>query len=213
MRFSLHELSLQPAPIAVETADFCHGTLPIAQTFPSTVSEHCPGKCRTGPFGVGSRTTAMADHISAGQVEAWLDDRVVRDVERTAEEAAEFSIQLRLSHIPLNVIKEDAWGPLRIVGRAAFDTERTAAVVENPEQRQELLSRIGPVFVATPGFYTFLDEEETSTEFPNVDSIQFEHRLYPDDASQQELMSGLMAIATAIKYVQNTVAAIYRCEE
>ncbi|MDL5361895.1 hypothetical protein [Halalkalicoccus sp. NIPERK01] len=154
----------------------------------------------------------MVDDISAEQVEKWLDDRVVRDVERTTENAAEFSVQCRLSHIPLNVIKEDTWGPLRIVGRAAFDTERTAAVIADPEQRYELLARIGPVFAATPGFYTFLDEEETSTEFPNVDSIQFEHRVYSDGASQQELMGGLMAIATAIKYVQNTVAAIRRRE-
>lgn len=152
----------------------------------------------------------MVDHISADQVEKWLDDRVVQDVERTTENAADFSIQCRLSHIPLNIIKEDTWGPLRVVGRAAFDTERTAAIIENPDQRRELLSRIGPVFAATPGFYTFLDEEETSTEFPNVDSVQFEHRIYSDGASQQELMSGLMAIATGIKYIQNVVAAIHR---
>lgn len=152
----------------------------------------------------------MVDHISADQVERWLDDRVVQEIERTAENAAEFSIRFRLSHIPLNVIKEDTWGPLRIVGRAAFDTERTAAVIADPDQRRELLARVGPVFAATPGFYTFLDAEESSTNFPNVDSIQFEHRLYPDGASQQELMSGLMAIATAIKYVQNVVAAIHR---
>lgn len=152
----------------------------------------------------------MVDDISADQVEKWLDDRVVRDVERTTEKEAEFSVQCRLSHIPLNVIKEDTWGPLRIVGRAAFDTERTAAVIENPDQRRELLERIGPIFVGIPGFYTFLDEEQSSTEFPNVDSIQFEHRIYSDGASQQELMSGLMALATAIKYIQNTVAAIRR---
>ncbi len=152
----------------------------------------------------------MIDHVSADQVEKWLDERVVQDVKRTTEEAAEFSIQCRLSHIPLNVIKEDTWGPLRVVGRAAFDTERTAAVIENPDQRRELLARIGPVFAATPGFYTFLDEAESATEFPNLDSIQFEHRIYSDGASQQELMSGLMAIATAIKYVQNVVAAIRR---
>lgn len=152
----------------------------------------------------------MVDDISADQVEKWLDDRVVQDVERTTEKEAEFSVQCRLSHIPLNVIKEDTWGPLRIVGRAAFDTERTAAVIENPDQRRELLERIGPIFVGIPGFYTFLDEEQSSTEFPNVDSIQFEHRIYSDGASQQELMSGLMALATAIKYIQNTVAAIRR---
>lgn len=154
----------------------------------------------------------MVDDITAEQVEKWLDDRVVQDVERTTDNEASFSVQCRLSHIPLNVIKEDTWGPLRVVGRAAFDTERTAAVIADPDQRYELLARIGPVFAATPGFYTFLDEEGSSTEFPNLDSIQFEHRIYADGASQQELMSGLMSVATAIKYIQNTVAAIRRQE-
>lgn len=148
----------------------------------------------------------MVDHLSVEQVEAWLDEKVVRDVDRVSEGESEFNVQLRLSRLPLHVIKEDTWGPLRLVGKNAFDTDRTAAIIEDDERRRELLARIGPVLAATPGFYTFLDADGTVCEFASVHYIQFEHRLYPDGASQQALMSGLMDLATAMRYVQNAVA-------
>lgn len=148
----------------------------------------------------------MVDHLSVKQVEAWLDEKVVRDVDRVSEGESEFNVQLRLSRLPLHVIKEDTWGPLRMVGKSGFDTDRTAEIIEDDERRRGLLTRIGPVLAATPGFYTFLDADSTVCEFANVRYIQLEHRLYPDGASQQALMGGLMDLATAMRYVQNAVA-------
>lgn len=155
----------------------------------------------------------MVDHVSAEQVDAWLDEKVVQDTEHVSESDAAYNIQLRLSRIPLHVVKEDTWGPLRVVGKSAFDTERTAALLDDEQTRGELLARIGPVLAATPGFYTFLDAEGTVCEFADVHAIQLEHRIYPDGASQQALMDGLMGLATAIRYVQNAVAELRREHE
>lgn len=148
------------------------------------------------------------DHLSLEQVQAWLDERVVIDVEETTGDETEFNLQLELSRLPLHVIKEETWGPLRVVSKTAFDTERVAAVLDDDEQRRELLARIGPVLAATPGFYTFLDEEGNTCEFADVHSIQIEHRIYSDGASQQALMNALMDIATAVRYIQNLIAAM-----
>lgn len=152
----------------------------------------------------------MVDHISSEQVDAWLDGKVVQNTERVPESDTAYNIQFRLSRIPLHVIKEETWGPLRLVGKSAFDTDRTAALLDDETQRAELLTRIGPVLAATPGFYTFLDADGTVCEFADVDAIQLEHRLYPDGASQQTLMDGLMGLATAIRYIQNAVAEMRR---
>jgi hypothetical protein len=152
----------------------------------------------------------MAEHVSSEQVDAWLDEKVVQDTEHVSESDTAYNIQLRLSRIPLHVIKEETWGALRLVGKSAFDTERTAALLEDDEKRGELLARIGPVLAATPGFYTFLDSEGAVCEFADVHAIQLEHRLYPDRASQQSLMDGLMGLATAIRYIQNAVAETRR---
>jgi hypothetical protein len=155
----------------------------------------------------------MVDHVSSEQVDAWLDGKVVQDTEYVSGDETTYNIQLRLSRIPLHVIKEDTWDPLRLVGKSAFDTERTAALLDDDARRGELLARIGPVLAATPGFYTFLDSEGTVCEFADVHAVQLEHRLYPDGASQQSLMDGLMGLATAIRYIQNAVAETRREHE
>ncbi|WP_227354260.1 hypothetical protein [Haladaptatus salinisoli] len=150
----------------------------------------------------------MGEHISSEQVEAWLDENVVQDVQRVSDDETEFNVQLRLAQLPLHIIKEETWGPLRLVSKNAFDTDRTMLLKEDDRDRQELLTRIGPVLAATPGFYTFLDEESVSCDFAEAHSIQLEHRIYPDGASQQAVMEGLMSLATAMRYLQNTVASM-----
>jgi hypothetical protein len=150
----------------------------------------------------------MVDHLSREQTEAWLDEKVVQGIESEATDGAEFNLRLQLSRLPLHVIKEETWGPLRVVGECTFDTARVAALVEDDEDRQELLVRLSPVLATVPGFYTFLDDDGNPCEFPDVHSILLEHRLYPDGASQQTVMDSVMATATAMRSIQNTAAAL-----
>jgi hypothetical protein len=150
----------------------------------------------------------MVERITAEQVRAWLDEQVVSDVQEDTEGEAEYNLQIELSLLPLHVIKEEPTGPLRIVGRTAFDTDRTATLVEDPVSRRDLLTRIGPVLAATPGFYTFLDEEGERCEFDSVHTIQLEHRIYPEGVSRQSLMEGVLAVATAMRYIQNMMAVL-----
>lgn len=150
----------------------------------------------------------MVDHISLEQIRAWLDTRVVRDVERVSDDETEFNLKVTLSRLPIHLVKEEPMGPIRIVGRETFDTEASAALIADDERRQELLGDIGPVLAGTPGFYTFMDAEGTACEFRHAETVQLEHRLYPDGASQQAVMGGLMDVATAMRYLQNVVAAM-----
>jgi hypothetical protein len=150
----------------------------------------------------------MVERITVDQVRAWLDERVISDVQEDSEGEAEYNLQVELSLLPLHVIKEEPTGPLRIVGRTAFDTERTATLVRDPQKRRDLLTRIGPVLAATPGFYTFLDEEGRRCEFDSVHTIQLEHRIYPEGVSRQSLMDGILSVATAMRYIQNMMAAL-----
>ena len=93
-------------------------------------------------FFAGDPPLRMVDHISREQTEAWLDEKVVQGIEHETTDGAEFNLQLQLSRLPLHVIKEETWGPLRVVGECTFDTERVAALVEDDEDRQELLVRL-----------------------------------------------------------------------
>lgn len=150
----------------------------------------------------------MVGPISEEQVAAWLDGKVVNDVQHVDDDETEFNVQLRLARLPLHIIKEDTLGPVRLVSNTAFDTERTRKLLENEADRNELLARIGPVLASTSGFYTFLDADGESCEFADAHSIQLEHRIYPDGASRQAVMDGLMGLATAMRYLRNTVAVL-----
>ncbi|WP_408959174.1 hypothetical protein [Natrinema sp. 74] len=154
----------------------------------------------------------MTRHISETQVRHWLDETAIRDVTRHTDEDTEFNFQVELSRLPIHVIKEDEFGPIRVVGRSGFDTERAKNLLRDDRRRSELLEYVGPMLAATPGFYTFLDEEGTACQLREAETVQVEYRVYPDEASQQALMDGVMSIATSMRYVQNAVAAVAQVE-
>jgi hypothetical protein len=151
----------------------------------------------------------MTTHLSAEQVRWWLDETALQDVSEYSEEDTEFNLQVTLSRLPIHLIKESKQGPIRAVGQSAFDTERARKLLREEESRTELLGQIGPILVSVPGFYTFLDGEGQSCQLRDAETLQMEHRIYPDEASQQALMDSLMGIATGMRYVQNVVAATH----
>lgn len=149
----------------------------------------------------------MTTHVSAEQVRWWLDEDAVQDVTPHASEDTEFNLEVTLSRLPIHLIKEAQSGPVRVVGRSAFDTERARRLVREEASRTGLLDQIGPVLATTPGFYTFLDEDGGSCRLRDAEALQMEHRIYPDEATQQALMDSVMAVATGMRYVQNVPAA------
>ncbi|WP_121742328.1 hypothetical protein [Natronorubrum halophilum] len=150
----------------------------------------------------------MTRHISETQVRHWLDETAIRRVTTHSDEDTEFNVQVELSQLPVHVIKEDEFGPVRIVGRSGFDTERTKDLLRDDQRRGELLEYVGPMLAATPGFYTFLDPDGESCQLRRAETVQVEYRIYPDGASQQALMDGIMSIATSMRYVRNVVAVV-----
>jgi hypothetical protein len=150
----------------------------------------------------------MATHVSETQVREWLDDTAISDVTRHTDEETAFNYQVELSRLPVHVIKETEFGPVRLVGQSGFDTDAAKTLLQDDQRRGELLKYVGPMLASTPGFYTFLDEERTSCELQNAETIQLEYRIYPDGASQQALMDGVMSIATSMRYIQNVTAAV-----
>ncbi|WP_255170150.1 hypothetical protein [Natrononativus amylolyticus] len=145
----------------------------------------------------------MTTHVSIDQVRWWLDENAIQDISSHADDATEFNLEVTLSRLPIHLIKEEKRGPIRVVGRTAFDTERAKRLVRDEESRTELLAQMGPVLAATPGFYTFLDEEDRACALRDAETVQMEHRIYPNEASQQAVMDSVMGVATGMRYLQN----------
>ncbi|MDG5819704.1 hypothetical protein [Natronococcus sp. A-GB7] len=150
----------------------------------------------------------MSTHVSEAQVRKWLDDTEISNATRHTDEETAFNYQVELSRLPIHVIKETEFGPIRLVGQSGFDTGAAKTLLRGDQRRGELLKYVGPMLASTPGFYTVLDEERASCELRNAETIRTEYRLYPDGASQQALTDGIMSIATSMRYVQNVTAAV-----
>jgi hypothetical protein len=150
----------------------------------------------------------MSTHVSETQVREWLDDTAISNVTRHTDEETAFNFQVKLSRLPIHVIKETEFGPIRLVGQSGFDTDAAKTLLQDDQRRGELLKYVGPMLASTPGFYTFLDDERASCELRNAETIQIEYRLYPDGTSQQALMDGIMSIATSMRYIQNVTEAV-----
>lgn len=150
----------------------------------------------------------MTRHISDEQVRHWLDDTVIREVNRHDESERAFNFELELSRLPIHVIKEEQWSPVRIVGRNGFDSDDARALLRDDDRRSQLLQSIGPMLAATPGFYTFLDEEGAPAALRHASTLQLEARLYPDEANQQALMDAVMGIGSCMRYVRDVVVAM-----
>lgn len=162
-----------------------------------------------GHFPLGGDVRCVRTHVCADQVRWWFDDDAIQEVTRHAEEGTAFNLEVTLSRLPIHLIKEDERGPIRVVGQSTFDTERARRVVREEVTRTELLDRIGPVLATTPGFYTFLDEEGRACQLGEAATLQMDHRIYSDGASQQALMDSVMAIATGMRNVQNVLASTH----
>lgn len=155
----------------------------------------------------------MTRHVSDEQVRHWLDDAVIREMNRHGESGTEFNFELELSRLPIHVIKEEQWGPVRIVGRNGFEGEGAKQLLADEDRRSQLLRSIGPMLAATPGFYTFLDEEGAPAALRHATTLQLEARLYPDEANQQALMDAVMGVGSCMRYVRDVVVAMGPAEE
>lgn len=78
---------------------------------------------------------------------------------------------MTLSRLPIHLVKERTDGPVQVVGRSAFDTERARDMLREAESRSRLLGQLGPVLATTPGFYTFLDAEGTACELRHAETL------------------------------------------
>jgi len=61
------------------------------------------------------------------------------------DEDTKFNFQVELSQLPVHVVKETEFGPVRIVGRSGFDTERARNLLRDDQRRGELLEYVGPM--------------------------------------------------------------------
>jgi hypothetical protein len=151
----------------------------------------------------------MSDAIDATQVRDWIDDELVDDVDSYPDADAEFNFVVDMSNILIHVIRREPDGPLLVGQQIEYGDDIRSHITDlRDADRQALLVRIRETLTGVPVVYGFQDETGTNVRFEEMSHVFLEHRIYPGNISQESLMSGLVAVWKAMRYLDDIIALI-----
>ncbi|WP_458190176.1 DUF2299 family protein [Haladaptatus sp. NG-WS-4] len=156
----------------------------------------------------------MSETIDAEQIRQWIDDDLVEEIERVPDNAAEFNFLIEMSNILVHVIRRESTGPVIIGQQIEYSDDIRSRIRNLPDSdRNELVARIRELLTEVPVVYGFHDEHGDNVRFKDMKQIFLEYRLYPDALSQHALMSGLVDVWKAMRYLDDIVTLMDSVEQ
>lgn len=158
-------------------------------------------------------TTRKKRKLDSKQIKNWLDEdlQIVSKIEEKNSEKVEFRYIIWCKNFNINLFKPKKDGPIVLATESMFPKQKLDILQGN--KQNHFIPQITSILTLTPGFYTFTDGNGKSTNLKNMEAIYIEHRIYPDKASQHELMNSIINIFTALMYVQSTADRIIKNKE
>jgi hypothetical protein len=151
----------------------------------------------------------MEEPITAERIRGWIDDDLVEEVEAVPDEAAEFNLTVEMSNVLVHVIRREPDGPVLVGQQLEYGEEiRSRISGLSASERNELVARIRETLTGVPVVYGFQDERGANVRFGDVRRVLLEHRIYPDGLSQDALMTGLVEVWKAMRYLDDIVALL-----
>lgn len=155
----------------------------------------------------------MANEISETTIRDWIDDELVRSIEATPDQEAEFNLLLEMSNLNIHVIRRQPDGPVLIGQEIAYDEDIRSRIRELPASaRDELVARIRETLTTVPVIYGFTDTNGANVPFQELDRIFLECRIYPDELTQGRLMARLVDVWKVMRYLDDLVPLINAIE-
>lgn len=151
----------------------------------------------------------MTDPIDRQTIRGWIDDDLVEDVEQIPDDVAEFNFAVEMSNILVHVLRREPDGPVLVGQEIEYDREiRSRIQALSPADRSALVARIRETFAAAPLVYGFYDESGNNVRFNDVQRMFIECRVYPDALGQHALMTALVDVWKAMRYVDDIVGLL-----
>ncbi|MFB6301124.1 MAG: DUF2299 family protein [Halobacteriales archaeon] len=148
----------------------------------------------------------MGATIDGVQIQSWLDDELVSEIEQIPDEAAVFNIAIEMSNLVIHVVQREPDGPLVVGQQIEYGQEIRERIQTMAEaDRNELVARIRETLTATSVIYGFHNRDGANVRFRDVHRVLIEHRVYPEAATQQALMDGLVDVWKAMRYLDDIV--------
>jgi len=141
-------------------------------------------------------------HLAKDTVVQWCDEAVIHTIsDRSGSDDALYNLELEVSGMPIHAVCEGEGDPLRLVCRPTFDAETLSLLTDMDAERRNFHTLVTSVITNTKGAYTFLDDDKNPCEFGELRHIQFEHRIYPQNATRQEFMDSVLELGSAAQFI------------
>lgn len=149
----------------------------------------------------------MTDNdIGYNQIQEWIDDQYIEEVEQITDRDTQYHFAIYIGGAwEIRVIKQTNGGKLRVRTTGEFDPGTLSTLLTRPDLRRQLRTQISTVLTGTPGFYNYLDDDGEPCSFEEMRHIELEYPIYPDNASQHEVMSAIIQQAECLGYITECV--------
>lgn len=151
----------------------------------------------------------MSASIPYGDIRAWIDDSLVETVEQVPDSNADYNFQVELSGMPIHVASPLDSDGLLIAGQAIPAGEVKETFTELSQQDLDRLqARLEETLNNSRGIYRYQTEGGQDCEFKDLHHVRIEHRIYPDGATQHELMTSILDVIKSLNFIQNSIATL-----
>ncbi len=153
-------------------------------------------------------TRNKTPRLSSNQIRKWLDDelQIISEIEQRESDDTEFRYVIWCKNLNINLFKSDKDRPLVLATESVFPKQKLD-ILQGARQ-DHFISQLTSVLTLAPGFLTFTDGKGKSTNPEDMEAVYIEHRIYPDKASQHELMTSIIDMFTALMYIHSVIDSI-----
>lgn len=136
--------------------------------------------------------------VDATTVENWFDDRLVQSVERHEETDHAFHFTVTFD-LDVEVRRETEDGPIIVESEYEFRPYRRDDLLDDEKLARKFVRSVTEILADAPGFYQYVGEDgEIGVRIGNAEVVRIHHRIYPDEASQHELMNSIVDVVVSL---------------
>ena len=147
--------------------------------------------------------------VEPDTIEEWIDDELVESVERvdTDEDVFRYSI---VFDDEIEIRQETEGGPIIVEANYEFRDERRTALLADEDLCYTYVTNVVKILNDAPGFYQYFGPNgEVGVRIGNADVVRIHHRIYPNGATQQELMGSLTNIVISMISIRDLSDMLY----
>lgn len=147
--------------------------------------------------------------VDATTVENWFDDRLVQSVERHEETDDLFHFTVTFD-LDVEVRRETEDGPVIVESEYEFRPYRRDDLLDDEESARKFVRSVTEILANARGFYQYVGEDgEIGVRIGNAEVVRIHHRIYPDEASQHELMNSIVDIVVSLNGIWDLSDMLY----